>query len=113
MDDVGTPQRGQVSTLAEPKGKETERDNSPQEAGPESVVEQWLLKQDYKTKLACVILSNYGIADHNTEKLAQKIRSHYEAEVKAMANNPDDSLSPDEVLMTGLAAEGLIWQKNL
>jgi len=79
----------------------------------ESMVKQWLLNQDYTTKLAFTILYGYHIGDHGTEKLANEISSQYEAEIMAKAKNPDSSLSSTEAHMTGVVAELLVWKKNM
>ena len=81
----------------------------------EEKVKQWLMNQSYTTKLACVILYDLTIADHGTENMAGEIFSNYEQNIVEVLTDADSfenhPLSSKDLLMTGLAAELLLWEK--
>ena len=104
---------GKKKQGSEPEQEQpTESDSESPGEVAEGMVKQWLLNRDYTTKLAFVILSHYYVGDHNTEELAREIDREFEAAVVAKANNPD-GLSGDELVMTGVAVEALVWTKNM
>jgi len=75
----------------------------------EKMLKKWLLDRDYKTKLACVIVSTLQINDHGTNDLADEIIGKYDDEILATAANPPENISSDELLMTGVVVEQGIW----
>ena len=79
----------------------------------ENMVEAWLRKQDYSAKLAIVIFVEYMCGDHGTEELIQRIENEYKAEILRMASSPDESLTSEEIFLTGVCAELFVWSKNL
>jgi len=103
-------------TIEEPQ---TETDDEPQveTKGPgatvEDMVEDWLRKQDYSTKLAICIFSDYMCGDHGANNITHRIENEYRAEIINRAKNPNDSLSNEEILMTGICCELAVWSKNL
>jgi len=103
-----------VSEQAEPTKRPEPEEKQP---GPgttvENMVEEWLRKQNYKTKLAVVIFAEYMCGDHGTDKLIQRIEDEYQAEILRMAVCPDESLSTEEIFLTGVCAELFVWDKNL
>jgi len=78
----------------------------------ENLVKQWLLQQSYTTKLAFTILNIYFLDDHGTNDLANEIADKYTAEIMAMAEKPDNSLTDTEKFMTGVAAELTVWRNK-
>lgn len=88
-----------------------------QQLGPgttvEKMVEDWLRKQDYRTKLAVYIFSDYRCGDHGANEITDRIENEYKAEILRMAKNPDNSLSKEDTVMTGIACELFVWSKNL
>lgn len=78
------------------------------------ILKQWLLEQPYSAKLAHVLLSGYGMAEHNTQKLFDEVTSQYEAEVLNAAKNfPKDGLSDKEIFLSGMAAEMLLQESRI
>lgn len=75
----------------------------------EKILKKWLLDQSVKTKLASLILSTLRFDDHGTNKLANEIYEKYEDEIMAIAANPPEDLTRDELVMTGIVAEQSLW----
>lgn len=94
-----------------------EQEQPTEEKGPgatvEDMVEQWLMNQSYKAKLAIAIYWEYLTGDHGTGDLIQRVTAENTAEVIRMATNPDNSLSKEDTIMTGIACELFVWSKNL
>jgi hypothetical protein len=80
----------------------------------ERLLTEWLLKQDFKAKLACSIMKVLLNGDHNhTDDLANELYSRFDDEVMAVAANPPESLGHDELLMTGVYSEMALWEARL
>lgn len=113
--------RGETDQKLEAKLEEIETKAEPEEKieqrGPgstvENMVEQWLRKQSYRTKLALVIFTGYMQGDHGANDVTERIDNEYEREVLKMIQNPDSSLSSEDIIMSGIAAELFVWSKNL
>lgn len=78
----------------------------------EKVVVDWLLKQNYATKLACVIMHIWLFGDHNTDGITNDIISRFSDEILANVKNPPDSLSREEMAMSGVVAEAQVWLEH-
>jgi len=78
----------------------------------EDMVEAWLMKQAYYTKLAILIWDGYFDSDHGTDKAICRIRKKFEAEILEMVKNPDDSFSKKDAIMLGIAAELFVWGEH-
>jgi hypothetical protein len=103
-----SPSQETEATGAEPIAEQPQ----PEGSDPAEITKQWLLRQSYTVKLACTLLMGYQLGDHNTEELARDVYAQFEKEVLAQANSPSDSLSTEEVFITGIATENLVWQDH-
>lgn len=96
--------------------QEQPAEETTEEKGPgatiEDMVEHWLRNQDYSTKLAIYIFDTYRVGDHNTDFI-DGLETEYKQEIARMAENPESSLTDEERFYTGLAAELVVWEKNL
>jgi hypothetical protein len=79
---------------------------------PERMLRKWLLEQDYKAKLASLMLATLRFDDHGTNKLANEIYDSYEADILAVAADPPENMPRDELLMTGVVVEQGIWHEH-
>ncbi len=68
----------------------------------EKKIKQWFLAQDFKTKLACVALSNLSVADNNQEYLTDEIEDLYHKEIMQALNNPSEELSEEDLMILGI-----------
>ncbi|MHC4538310.1 MAG: hypothetical protein ACYTEK_06490 [Planctomycetota bacterium] len=78
----------------------------------EQVIINWLLRQDYKTKLACVIMGTLFYGDHGTDGIANDINNQWTTEILDNAMNPADGLTEQEKVMTGVVVEMELWREN-
>jgi len=101
----------------QPAGQERPTNGTPSEIeSPEDLTESkirhWLEKRSYSEKLTAVILNHLGIDDHGTKQLWEDIMQQYQNDIVCAANDPNQNLTHEEVLLTGLALELFIWRKH-
>jgi len=96
-----------------PEKKRPWKENIEDASDTEKIVVNWLLKQSYATKLACVIMEIWLNGDHNTDGITGDILSRWTDEIQANVKNPPEGLSLEEAAMSGVAAEAEVWRENL
>jgi len=96
-----------------PKPKKYSSERTVEDANPaEKVIVDWLLKQPYATKLACMVFYTLHFGDHGTNGIADEIDERYRDEIFANAKNPSEGLSAEESVMTGVCTEMELWHEN-
>jgi hypothetical protein len=77
----------------------------------ETRVKEWLLNLSPETKVACTLMDNYCLEDHNTKDLWEAISENYDESVLDIARNPDKYPS-ELVFFAGICAESDIWRNH-
>lgn len=107
--------------IREVTGEQTEGEHQPEQAKPEEQftadlaearVKKWLLSQSSQTKLAVVLMHGFCIDDHGTKELWEEVIDTYEENVINVTSEQAENLSNEDMFMSGVCGELLIWRKH-